>query len=167
MPPDPLFDELDLRPCQQDRSELPICYTLLFRNGDIRKMLVNAAIDQTLVKRIFEIGQESTDASSPRILQSLEVSSCDKTELWNAEGFKGYIRYPNLSINLSFINNLTTILVLSFSLSITGYGEIIDCGRLGCPSVYPRRCRSTSNMLLSVSPHLLSELLLNILSELK
>lgn len=76
---------------------MPLSYTLSFRNGDLRQMHVNAAIDQALVERIFKIVEKSKIAnSSPRSLQSLQVSLCGYAERWNATRFVGQIRFEGV-----------------------------------------------------------------------
>jgi hypothetical protein len=97
-PPHVSFDQFDLELC--DKSPDPdgsVCDRLLFRNGDVRQTLVNAAIDETLVKRIFQIVEESKRAnSSTRTLQSLEVCSCGKTETWDARGYNGHVLFEDV-----------------------------------------------------------------------
>lgn len=99
-PPHVSFDQFDLELCNKSAdSNRSVCDRLLFRNGDIRKMLVNAAIDEALVKRIAQIVEESKRTnSSTRTLQSLEVSSCGKTETWDAQGYNGHVLFEDVPL---------------------------------------------------------------------
>lgn len=94
----PSFDEFEVKPCEMSPGPNgSVCDRLSFRNGDIRQMLVNSAIDQTLVKRIFQIVEESKEAdSTARTLQSLEVSPCGKTETWDARGYNGHVLFDGV-----------------------------------------------------------------------
>ncbi|KAJ5896905.1 uncharacterized protein N7473_006304 [Penicillium subrubescens] len=97
-PIQPFFDEFDIKPCEiSPGPNGSVCNRLSFRNGDIRQMLVNAAIDEALVKRIFQIVEESKGTnSSARSLQSLEVSPCGKTETWDTLGYNGHVLFDGV-----------------------------------------------------------------------
>jgi hypothetical protein len=67
------------------------------RNGDIRQMLVNAAINDTLVEQMFRIVEKiKITNSSQQSLQSLELSPCGYVERWNATRFVGKIRLEGM-----------------------------------------------------------------------
>jgi hypothetical protein len=97
-PVHPSFDEFDIKPCEMSPGPNgSVCDRLSFRNGDIRQMLVNSAIDEALVQQIFHILQESKNAnSSTRTLQSLEVSQCGKTETWDTLGYNGHVLFSGV-----------------------------------------------------------------------
>ncbi|KAJ5671745.1 hypothetical protein N7507_000872 [Penicillium longicatenatum] len=69
--PDALFDEFDMEPCVRRTKFTP--RGCLYRNGDIREILINHAIDENLAKEIFETIQSSKKPGTEP-LQLVDVS---------------------------------------------------------------------------------------------
>ncbi|KAJ5646664.1 hypothetical protein N7490_003036 [Penicillium lividum] len=69
--PNASFDEFDLKPCVKRPGSNP--HQLLYRNGDIREILINHAVDRNLAKAVFNTIQGGREPGTG-ILQSLNLS---------------------------------------------------------------------------------------------
>ncbi|KAJ6095705.1 hypothetical protein N7486_006451 [Penicillium sp. IBT 16267x] len=69
--PDASFEEFDMKPCVRRTKFTP--RGCLYRNGDIREILINHAIDENLAKAIFKTIQ-SNKKPGTEPLQSLDIS---------------------------------------------------------------------------------------------